>query len=312
MIKEKKVVGYVRSLRNLGDDCDTQIMLINRYAQIIGLNAPVMYVDRGFMSKRNSKDIEKSRQLGISHIYARYYQAWEEMLLEAMDDRIEVIIVDRIERLYGNSEDKSVLEKIIKEHSVRILEVENLDWPEESSIKKVWAYHYYAPNRYSEGIRTGALLNEIGTFYETVASHPDWRFCGIYMDSCIDRRKEFAKLLRRKDIDVFICKSLYHISRKPLTFISLIREMNARGIMVLSTDEGTVHFDPSGSQFLKKNLRLRHTTAAEQNMRSYTTLSTAEGWTYFIGPLHAGGKRSQGLKKTASDPEMNLTDFQIM
>ena len=253
MIKEKKVVGYVRSLRDLGDDCDIQTMLIKRYAQIIGLGDPAMYTDRHFISKRNQKDIERSKQLGITHLYARCYPAWEEMLLEAMNDRVEVIIVDRIERLYGNSEDKTVLEKIIQEHEVRILEVENLDWPEESGISKVWAYHYYAPNRYCEGIRTANLLNELGTFYETVAAHSGWRFCGLYMDSRIDKRTEFAKRMRRKDIDVFICKSLYHISRKPLVFLSLIKDMNARGITVLSTEEGTVHYDPNGRLFLKKN-----------------------------------------------------------
>ena len=253
MIEEKKVVGYVRSLRKLDDDCDIQTMLIKRYAQRIGLPALVMYIDRGFVPKRTIKDIERSRLLGISHIYTRCYQAWEEMLLEAMDDRIEVIIVDRIERLYGNAEDKAVLEKIVNEHSVRILEVENLDWPEEPNISKVWAYHYYAPNRYCEGTRTAPLLNEIGTFYEKVASHPDWRFCGLYMDSHIDKRTEFSNLIRRKDIDVFLCKSLYHINRKPLVFLSLIREMNARGITVMSTEEGTVHYDPTDGSFLKKN-----------------------------------------------------------
>ena len=73
------------------------------------------------------------------------------------------------------------------------------------------------------------------------------------MDSSIDKRREFSKLMQRKDVDVFICKSLYHISRKPLAFLSLIKDMNARGITVISTEEGTVHYDPTGTSFLKKN-----------------------------------------------------------
>ena len=305
MIEEKKVVGYVRSLRELGDDCDIQTMLINRYAQIIGLDNPVMYVDKGFVPKRSLKDIERSQRLGITHLYARYYQAWEEMLLEAINDRIGIIIVDRMERLYGNTEDKIVLEKIAQEHAIRILEVENLDWPEESHISKVWAYHYYAPKRYADR-RTAALLNEIGTFYETVASQPGWRFCGLYMDSRIDRRTEFTKLWRRKDIDVVVCKSLYHISRKPLVFLNLVNEMNARGITLLSTEEGVVHYNPSGDSFLKKNCWLCHITAADPNTRKNTILSIAESWTYFIGPSPIDGKRLPGMKKTVPDLETNL------
>ncbi len=254
MIEEKKVVGYVRSLRQMDDDCEIQIKLINRYSQLIGLGVPKMFIDRGFVKKRTLKDIDRGRPLGFAHPQAtRCYPAWEDMLLEAMNDRVEVIIVDRMERLYGNAEDKSILEKIAQDHMIRILEVENLDWPEVTGIRKVWAYHYYVPNRYCEGIRTATLLNEIGTFYEAVAAHSDWRFCGIYMDSSIDKRREFVKLMQRKDVDVFICKSLYHISRKPLAFLSLIKDMNARGITVISTEEGTVHYDPTGTSLLKKN-----------------------------------------------------------
>ncbi len=104
------------------------------------------------------------------------------------------------------------------------------------------------------------------------------------MDSRIDRRTEFTKLWRRKDIDVVVCKSLYHISRKPLVFLSLVNEMNARGITLLSTEEGVVHYDPSGDSFLKKNCWPCHITAADPNTRKNTILSIAESWTYFIGP----------------------------
>ena len=100
MFSEKKVVGYVRSLHGSIQDCDMQEKIIKRYSHLRSLGTPIMFTDMGFSNRRAKEDIERERKLGIEYSrHIRRYPAWEEMLIEAMNGKIGVIIVDRRERL---------------------------------------------------------------------------------------------------------------------------------------------------------------------------------------------------------------------
>ena len=252
----KKIVGYVRSLRKSQDDCDIQAMLIKQYLTGKGLKCGSIYMDKGSNKKRNRKDLERAEKLGIIHPETtKCFPAWEEMLLAAARDEIGVIVVDRKERLFSNLEDKRLLDAMIWDHDIVICEIDCWDWPAEGKVRSAAIYHYFVPNCRKDGIRTANLVTDIGRFYEKITSHDSWKLSGLYIDEAVFKRTEFPRLMARDDIDVVICKYFYHINRKTLAFLQLVQNMNNKGITLLSTEEGVVHYDPTAEDWLKKNLR---------------------------------------------------------
>ena len=257
---EKKTIGYIRSIKQADHDCDYQAMLIRRYAQINGLGDPEMVVDRRLLPRRNQMDIERAVKLGmIPKKNTGFFRAWEEMLLEAQAGRIGTIIVDRRERLYRVISDKTLLERIVTEHTIRILEVENIDWPDENRPVNVAVYHFFVPSTRGSEMRSMPLLNDLGDFYEEAAAHENWKIIGLYIDSWAYRRVEFPKLMQRTDVKVIICKFFYHMNRKVLAFLQIVRELNEKGTSLVSTEEGEIHYHPackSKAPFYRKKLKV--------------------------------------------------------
>ena len=226
---EKKTIGYIRSIKQADHDSDYQAMLIRRYAQINGLEDPEMVVDRRLLPRRNQMDIERAIKLGmIPKKNTGFFRAWEEMILEAQDGKIGTIIVDRRERLYRVLSDKTLLERIVAEHNIRIFEVESIDWPEEDRPVNAAVYHFFVPS----------------TRGPEASAHENWRIVGLYIDSWAYRRVQFPKLMQRTDVKVIICKFFYHMNRKILAFLQIVRELNEKGTSLVSTEEGEIHFHP--------------------------------------------------------------------
>ena len=257
MNKERKVVGYVRSYKNSGNDCEIATMVINRYALSRGFGMPEMYIDRRSYDRRNRKDLDRANRLGAGFTRnSQCFRSWEGMLMAAMDEEIGIIIVDRRERLYSNLQERLLLETIIKSYDIQILEAEYPEWPEEAGIKKVAFYHYFVPNTRGRGIRTANLLIDIGSFYDVIAANKGWKPAGLYVDRSACKRSEFSKLWDRYDLDIIICKYFYHLNRKTFTFVRLVQEMSVKGITIMSTEEGVIHYESTGGELLKKKLNV--------------------------------------------------------
>lgn len=289
MISEKIIVGYVRSLHGSLNDCDMQEKLIKRYSQLMSFDLLKMFIDMGFVKRRAEEDVEREKKLGVEYPrHIRRYPAWEEMLIKAMNDEISIIIVDRKERLYRNLNDLNLLETIVRQHGIQILEVENLDWPDEAQMSNVAAYHYFVPNTRRKGIRTANLMNDICDFYEEIAAHAAWRLCGLYIDSSAFKKTELPKLLARDDIDVIICKYFYHINRKVLFFLQMVQEFNLRGISLLSTEEGLLRYDPTGGELITESLRVAIYDCSRSELERMTREITRKRMELFLRTVAVG------------------------
>ena len=257
---EKKTIGYIRSVKQADHDSDYQAMLIRRCAEINGLGDPELVIDRRLLPRRNQMDIERAAKLGmIPKKNTGFFRAWEEMLLEAQAGRIGTIIVDRRERLYRVLSDKILLERIIADQNIRVLEVESVDWPDNDRPVNAAIYHYFVPSTRGPEMRSMPLLNDLGDFYEEAAAHKNWQIVGLYIDSWAYRRVEYPKLMQRTDVKVIICKFFYHMNRKILAFLQIVRELNEKGTSLVSTEEGEIHFYPickSKEPFYKKKLKV--------------------------------------------------------
>ncbi len=255
MTTERRIVGYVRTFRESDIDCSTQKLLISRYSEYMQLEEPIFYTDVGYVRKRTRSDLERARILGVVNPETtKCFPEWEKMLIDAVNNEIEVIIVDRMERLYSNQNEKELLDSIVHQFRIQVFEADKLEWPEEAHTCKVAFYHYFVPNCRGEGIRTTNLVEDIGQFYESISLHKGWRICGLYIDDRVYRRTEFPLLVKRDDIDVVFCKYFYHINRKTLAFLQILQEMNRKGISLLSMQEGHIHYEPCGGELIEKSI----------------------------------------------------------
>ena len=245
MASEKKAAGYIRAYEGKTGDRDIQAALIKRCAEANELNLQVIYTDMGFHKNRNAADRARAKQLGITapKRYIKCFPEWEEMLIAAAKGEIGTIIVDRRERLYRNLQEKALLENVVKRRGIQIIEAGTVELPHKELKRNAAVYHYFVPNTRREGVRTTNLVKDLGCFYEKIASHHNWNFCGMYIDESVFCRTEIERLLERTDVDVIVCKFFYHINRKLLKFLKIVREMNMRGITLVSTEEGVIRCD---------------------------------------------------------------------
>ncbi len=247
MIIKRKIVGYIRSSKGDSVERDVQVLLMKQYSESRGLEVSQMFIDMGRVKYRRRKDVEDAKRLGIPDPKRSIcFPAWNEMLLMAMRDEIEAIVVDRMERLYMNRAEKNVLDAVVRTHGISIIETSILECSKELEKCNAAFYHYYIPNNQTEGIRTANLLKDIRTFYGMITENSDWQLCGLYIDRSANKRTELQKLLKRDDIDVIVCKYFYLINRKTLAFLQAVRKMNSRGISLISTEEGVIRYVPKG------------------------------------------------------------------
>ena len=273
MYSGKTAVGYVRSMKGYIKNCDFQKKIIRRYARSIGLCISDIYEDNGSVL-RTRTDNTRAYQLGLTvKSWLRSFPAWEEMLLKVKSDEIQIIVVDCQERLYSNAEEKILFEALIQEHGVLVLEVENIDEPEEASEKKVVIYYVYSHYNKLNDIRPGNATNDIDAFYDEIERHKDWKFSGLYIDNSIDRRVKLPILMERDNLDIILCKYFYQIKRRPGVFLERMQELNQKGIQLISTEEGIFHFDPSFYALVGKKLRIA-TYDCYRTLYGYSTRDT--------------------------------------
>lgn len=238
----KHIIGYTRDIiGGAGEDTKTQMKLILDFCNQNGFQCYKFFKDIGIRKNRHSDERERAGLLGLKTTRGRYvYPEWEKMLLEVLEDKVEMIIVDCSYRLYSNKEQKEVLQTICNKHNVRIVEVKYENTPSDNANKKVAFYHFSIPRRDANDHRTTGILRDLGMMYEWASSHESWEPTSLYIDETLDKRKEYPLLTMNNNVNIIAVKSFYHVKRKPSPFLEEIRKYQDKGIKVVSMEQGGI------------------------------------------------------------------------
>jgi len=92
-----------------------------------------------------------------------------------------------------------------------------------------------------------SLSAQVSYYQELIASHIDWKFCGIYADEAFTGTKavrpQFQKMLeecRNGNIDLIVTKSISRLARNTVTLIQTVRDLKTLGVDVYF-EEQNIH-----------------------------------------------------------------------
>ena len=250
----KRIIGYTRDIiAGDGVDTRTQIKMILDFCNHNNFQCSKIYCDVGIRENRHADEVQRAKEIGISCTKARnIYPQWEEMMIDVLNDNIQMIIVDCIYRLYSNKEQREALYRICNEHHVEIVEVKYSNPPADNAKKKVAFYHFTIPRKNADDIRTTGILRDIGTMYSWASKHEGWEPTALYIDTTADRRKEYPLLAANNDIDIIVVKNFYHIKRKIVPFLNEVRMYQAKGVRIVSVEEGELLFRDEIAVYLRE------------------------------------------------------------
>ena len=92
-----------------------------------------------------------------------------------------------------------------------------------------------------------SLSAQVSYYQKMIASHVDWKFCGIYADEAFtgtkENRAQFQAMLeecRKGNIDLIVTKSISRFARNTITLLQTVREFKALGVDIFF-EEQNIH-----------------------------------------------------------------------
>lgn len=317
MADRRKIIGYIRCYNNSQISYDTQKRFIESYCNDNSIVLDEIFSDMNFRKNRRKDEFLRAAKIGIStKKWTHVFEAWENLMVQIVEDEIGCILVDTKIRLYDGLGQKQILKRLCSEHNVNIIEVGEYQPSGCEALPKLVLYHFSAePER-----RTSIVLNDVDTLYEFASQRLErWEATALYLDLNSSNRTQFEKMVEKADCDLILVKNLFHIKRKMMPFLSTAKYLNERNIHIVSVEEGSLSFVSDGeNDWLSMPLRVavydRHrSTYEEENnkiqidkFKAFVNYCTA-GWSIediFIDRLENTNRQeklSELIKKAESD-----------
>lgn len=302
----RKTVGYIRSFINSKISFDTQKRLIESYCSDNGIALDEFFTDMYFRKNRRLDEFLRAAQIGIkAKKSTRVFEDWENLMLQILEGNIGCILVDTKLRLYDGIEQKEALERICSENEVTIIEVGDYQPSGCGALPKLVFYHYSsAPEN-----RTSIALNDVDSLYNYASQCLGrWEAMSLYLDLKSSNRTQLEKMMKKANCDLILVKSLFHIKRKMMPFLSVAKDLNKRNIHIVSAEEGSLNFVSDGEKDrLSRPLRVavydrQRSTYEEENnkiqidkFKAFVNCCTT-GWSIediFIDRLDNGNRQEE-------------------
>lgn len=236
----EKIVGYIKSFSSTAS-LDTQKNIITRYCLAHDILCEKFYIDTTYRDRKVA-DVSRALQIGIpATCKVPMLPAWENLMVDIMDKKIDVILVDNFIRLYMNVSTKTALQRICQKYQVQIIEVGTDPFPNDTAATKVAIYHYTDQSQ----TRPIVVTNAIDSLYEYAAHSFPGSACGIFLDTSLleYEHPNYDCLMENIDsFNVVLVHDIYRFSRKMGVLWSTVRRLYGSGIRIVSLNEGPVHF----------------------------------------------------------------------
>lgn len=240
MSDHRKTVGYIRSFNNSQISCDTQKRFIESYCMDNDIMIDGLFSDMNFRKNRKTDEFLRAAKIGIKpQKCTRVFEAWENLMTQIMEGNIGCILVDTKLRLYDGQGQRQALERICFEYKVNIIEVGGYQPTGCGALPKLLIYHYSIEPE----SRTSITLNDVDALYEFASQRLGrWEAAALYLDLNSSNRTQFEKMMERADCGLILVKSLFHIKRKMMPFLSTAKDLNKRDVRIVSVEEGSLNF----------------------------------------------------------------------
>ena len=231
----KSTVGYIKSMNGSRVSLEVQEHMIRAYCDSSQLGQIRIYKDVCYRSaeKRHSNDGLADNPM----LWPSLNSAWEEMLIDAVKGKIGTILTDTKSRLYSNSWEKKMIEKVMACTGIKILEVGM--FPPAGECAVVSIYHYTE----SCGMKAGLVTRDIDTLYQESAKYG--QPAAIYLDTAGDKKRNLRSLLNRPHVDTVVCQRFYNIHRRLPSFIDTAFAFADRQVSLISIKEGSLIAEPA-------------------------------------------------------------------
>lgn len=234
-MEERNVVGYIRCFTQSNAASEQQLFLIRSYCHSHSISCERFYRDVGYQNDRHVAERWKAEAIGIDSRKDRpTFPAWDDLMLDIIKGKVDVILVDTKLRLYNGIEQKTTIDRLCQQYDVKIIEVANDDGPVDSTALKVAVYHFSDRPE----ARTRIPLKDIDQIYEYASHSKEWEVVALFLDTTLNHRQYIQMLLERSDFDIILVKSFYHIKRKMTAFLSAAKKLREKGVRIISVEEG--------------------------------------------------------------------------
>lgn len=234
-MKERKIVGYIRTYNNSQQSKDMQIRMIKRYALNHGIVCSKVYSDQGFVKNRNVENQRIADFIGISNAkWNPVFPKWEELIIDIKKGQISTILVDTVLRLYSGTKQRVAIMAACEQYEVQIIEVGDY-MPAKIEKPQLVIYHYTVKPE----ARTCIALNDVDDLYKYASQHFSGWEVALFLDLSDSRRKYIERITELTNCMILV-KSYYHIKRHTLPFITMLRKLADNGVEVISTLEGKI------------------------------------------------------------------------
>lgn len=229
MEDNRKIVGYVRTLKDDENSSEIQRELIMSYCKRHGMICSSVFTDiAGHYCRK--EDYERAVTIGLSvSRWRTVFVQWENMLQEIMAGAIKCVLVDTALRLYNGDEQREIFYRICQNHKVQIIEV-GWDAPIEDAI--IVYHRSLEPDK-----RTYSVLQDVDNLYSYSRLFKDSREIRLLLDTK-NVRSNYKKIRELKDCMV-ICKRFDLLNRKILSVVHL-----AQNNEIVSMEEGKLAVTP--------------------------------------------------------------------